>query len=87
MAGDRSNPWRPVRSITRYTVIVAGSLLYWLYAPLTPLSLRELLFPECYAASNPRSCDWGGSAVQLIGFVAIGLLYSLLLWRALRLSR
>jgi hypothetical protein len=76
-----------MRTVARIIIIAAGSLGYWIYAPLVPFGLRELLFPECYASSNPQACQAGASITQVGGFVAIGVIYSFFLWRALRLFR
>jgi len=66
-------------------VIVAGSLVYWLYAAVVPIAARDMLFGECYTRPNPDLCNAGGDATQLLGFVTVGVVYSLFLWRALGL--
>lgn len=72
-----------MKAAIRAIVAVAGSLLYWLYAPLAPIAARFFLFGECYIKPNPDLCYMGGDATQLLGFVTVGVVYSLFLWRAL----
>ena len=76
-----------MRAFARAAFIVIGSVAYWIYAPALPFGLRELFFPDCYVHPNPQMCDTAGFAIQVGGFIAIGVIYSLFLWWALRLFR
>ena len=76
-----------LKTALRFLAIAVGSLVYWHWAQAFPILIRIVFFGDCLTKTDPDRCILGGDVAQVVSFVVVGLIYSLILWWALEFQR